>query len=168
MPYLVLGDIDTLLSVGIIKVSTESGVYYDEIRYYAESLGQLKIDLFLIIINPENKKFEIVIGEVKDISSLGLKEYSQLIGYCLSSYSGYGLLINVNGGASKNLTDLLALDEDLSIVRRLTQAGELIEHQFGVFKWNSKNSQAESLQLGRIYSLPAMIIELCDKIKTGT
>jgi len=148
-----------------MKVCGEAGVLYDEIRQYAESLGQLNIDIFLIVINPVNKKFEVIIGEVKDISALGLKEYSQLVGYCFSSYANYGLLINVNTGASKNLIDLLALDEDLSTVIRTKQSGEQISHQFGVFKWNPINGRLESLQLGKIQSLSDMILQICDKLR---
>jgi len=165
LEYIILGEIDTLLAHGIMKVCDDAGVLFKEVKHYTENLGQLNVDVFLIVINPENKKFEVIISEVKDISSMGLKEYSQLMGYCLSSYSKYGLLINVNNGVSKNLNDLLLLDYDLSTVNRIIQKGEMITHQFGVFKWNSINNRLESLQLGKIHSLSEMIIEICDKLK---
>jgi len=165
LKYAVLGCTDTPLSDGILNVCTEAGILFNEIRFYAESLGQLNVDAFLLVVNPENRKFEIIIAEVKDVASLGLKEYSQLMGYCLSSYSSYGLLINVNNGASKNLTDLLVLDKDLSSVTRLKHNGASITHEFGVFRWNTTNSRLESLELGKIRSISEMIIRICGRLK---
>ena len=71
-------------------------------RIFAQNVPPLNLDIFGLITN--GKKFELLILEVKLVKSAGLKEWSQLVGYCLVSGARYGLLVNINNGSSSRRT----------------------------------------------------------------
>ena len=64
------------------------------------------------VVVTNGKKFEIVILEIKLRETVGLNQWSQLIGYNLVSNAKYGLLININAGASERLKRILTFDVD--------------------------------------------------------
>lgn len=99
---------------------------------YSRTTPPLNLDIFGVITNGVH--FEIVILEVKLVNAVGLNEWSQLVGYNLVSDAKYGLLININAGASERLRGILSLNEDCSkIVRRKTDGTE-IEHLLGFMR----------------------------------
>lgn len=55
---------------------------------YANKVQPLDLDVFALIT--DGHTFEIAILEVKLMKSVGLKEWSQLIGYCLVSMPNMG------------------------------------------------------------------------------
>lgn len=130
---------------------------------YSKITPPLNLDIFGVITNGVH--FEIVILEVKLVNAVGLSEWSQLVGYNLVSDAKYGLLINIDAGASERLRGILSLNEDCSkIVRRKTDGTE-IEHLLGFMQWNTITQNFEYTNLGQIYSLSALSTELIGRFK---
>ncbi len=123
---------------------------------YSKSVHRLHLDIAILIENKENRKFEIVIFEVKRVSNLGLTELSQLIGYCLVSKSKFGILINVDKAVSREFSIILDADKDLTQIIRLID-GMQIEHKLGVMVWNSNTHKIEYTNSGSIKTIPELI-----------
>lgn len=121
---------------------------------YSRITPPLNLDIFGVVTN--GTKFEIVILEVKLRTAVGLKEWSQLVGYNLVSNARYGLLININAGASERLNQILSFDVDSSKIIRMKKSGELIEHLLGFMQWNSVTWNFEYTNLGQLPSLSAL------------
>jgi len=86
------------------------------LQAFSRKTPPLNLDIFGVITNGEN--FEIVILEVKLRENVGLAEWSQLLGYTVVSNAKYGLLINIDAGASSRLTGILTAEADASRVVR--------------------------------------------------
>lgn len=121
---------------------------------YSRITSPLNLDIFGVFTN--GIKFEIVILEVKLRAAVGLNEWSQLLGYNLVSNAKYGLLININAGASERLVRILSFDEDASKIIRLKKDGNIIEHLLGFMQWNTITQNFEYSNLGQISSLSAL------------
>lgn len=121
---------------------------------YSRITSPLNLDIFGVFTN--GIKFEIVILEVKLRSAVGLNEWSQLLGYNLVSNARYGLLINIDAGASERLIRILSFDEDASKIIRLKNDGAKIEHLLGFMQWNTITQNFEYSNLGQISSLSAL------------
>ena len=121
------------------------------------------MDIFGIITN--GIKFVILILEVKLKPSVGLAEWSQLLGYNLVSDAKYGLLINIDGGASNRLVHILSTEKDTSKIVRIKENGHRIEHLFGFMQWNSLTQNFEYSNLGQIWSLSALSNELINQFE---
>lgn len=117
----------------------------------------LSVDIFALIT--DGNKFQILILEVKLMNSVGLKEWSQLVGYCLVSGAKYGLLLNVNNGASPRLSEILSTKAYISNIRNVID-NEVNEHCLGFMQWDSLTQSFEYTNLGFIKSLS----ELSDRI----
>ena len=112
------------------------------------------MDIFCVVTNGE--KFEIVILEIKLRESVGLNQWSQLVGYNLVSNAKYGLLINIDAGASDRLSHILSFDVDSSKIVRKKENGSEIEHLLGFMQWNTITQNFEYSNLGQISSLSAL------------
>lgn len=123
-------------------------------KEYSRITSPLNLDIFGVFTN--GIKFEIVILEVKLRSAVGLNEWSQLLGYNLVSNARYGLLINIDAGASERLIRILSFDEDASKIIRLKNDGTKIEHLLGFMQWNTITQNFEYSNLGQISSLSAL------------
>lgn len=132
------------------------------LKEFAQSVHRLHLDISVVIENKINGKFEIIIFEIKKVESLGLKELSQLIGYCLVSKSKFGILINIDKRVSREFSIILNSNKDLTNIKRTLDDGELIEHKLGVMIWNSTTLKFEYTNTGAIKALP-MLIELTEK-----
>ena len=110
----------------------------------------LNLDIFALIT--DGQKFELLILEVKLMNSAGLKEWSQLVGYCLVSGAKYGLLLNIDNGASQRLSHILSTEEHLSTIRTIVN-GKPQEHYLGFMQWDSLTHDFEYSNLGCIKSL---------------
>lgn len=95
------------------------------------------------------------------MNSVGLKEWSQLVGYCLVSGAKYGLLINVDHGASPRLSDILQDNENLSYIRTIEQ-NKVNKHLLGFMQWDSLTKCFDYSNLGTIKT----ISELCQCINS--
>ena len=124
---------------------------------FARSVPPLNLDIFALIT--DGTKFEMLILEVKLMSSAGLKEWSQLVGYCLVSGAKYGLLINIDNGASERLSEILSSERHLSHIKTIVSENER-EHCLGFMQWNSLTQNFEYSNLGFLRSLSALSKEI--------
>jgi hypothetical protein len=127
---------------------------------YIQKSPPLNLDVFGVITNGE--KFEFIIIEVKQVRGVGLSEWSQLLGYCVVSDAKYGLLINIDAGASNRLSSLLAVDQDISKLLRIKRNEECIEHYLGFMQWNSLTKNFEYSNLGQLWSVSKLSDHLID------
>ncbi len=127
---------------------------------FAQRVPPLNLDIFALITDGE--KFEILILEVKLMNSAGLKEWSQLVGYCLVSGAKYGLLVNIDNGSSPRLSQILSTEEHLSHIRTLV-SGKLKEHCLGFMQWDSLTQNFEYSNLGLIKSLSELSDQLANE-----
>ena len=121
---------------------------------YSRTTPPLNLDIFAVVTNGIN--YEIVILEVKLREAVGLNQWSQLIGYNLVSNARYGLLINIDAGASSRLVGILSSDVDASKIIRRKADGTFVEHLLGFMEWNTVTQNFEYSGLGQIHSLSAL------------
>lgn len=127
---------------------------------FAQQVPPLNLDIFALIT--DGIKFELLILEVKLMNSAGLKEWSQLIGYCLVSGAKYGLLVNIDNDASPRLAQILSTEDHLSHIRTLVNdIGH--EHCLGFMQWDSLTQNFEYSNLGLIKSLSALSEQLASE-----
>lgn len=119
-------------------------------RDFAQRTPPLNLDIFALIT--DGTKFELLILEVKLMNSVGLKEWSQLVGYCLVSGSKYGLLLNIDNGASPRLAQILSTEEHLSYIKTIANDTSQ-NHCLGFMEWDSLTQNFEYSNLGFIKSL---------------
>lgn len=124
---------------------------------FAQRVPPLNLDIFALIT--DGIKFELLILEVKLMKSVGLKEWSQLVGYCLVSGAKYGLLVNIDNGSSPRLSQILSTEAHLSHIRTLVM-DNINEHCLGFMQWDSLTQNFEYSNLGLIKSLSALCEEL--------
>ncbi len=132
---------------------------------YAQSIPPLNLDIFGVIT--DSLKFEIIILEIKLLPAVGLSEWSQLIGYSLVSRSRYGILINIDNGASTRLKEILQLNHDLSQINTI-QGNLEIPHKLGFMQWNSITCNFEYSSVGIIGSLSSLSNEIINDFTTQT
>lgn len=147
------------LKKGLAEIIAENGITTTSIIDFANSTPPLSLDIFALIT--DGTDYELLIIEVKLLDNVGLSQLSQLIGYCIVSNAQYGLLINVNGGESPRLVDLLSNEPDVTYIRRMLAYGSrLIEHNLGVMEWDSEVQNLYYSGYGRIET----ISKLCEML----
>ncbi len=120
------------------------------VRDFAQRTPPLNLDIFALIT--DGIQFELLILEVKLMNSAGLKEWSQLVGYCLVSSAKYGLLINIDNGASPRLAQILSTEHHLSCIETIVH-GNQQDHYLGFMQWDSLTQSFEYSNLGLIKTL---------------
>lgn len=130
------------------------------VKDFAQRVPPLNIDIFALIT--DGTQFEILILEVKLMNSAGLKEWSQLVGYCLVSGAKYGLLVNIDNGASPRLAHILSSENHISDILTVVN-GEKHEHCLGFMQWDSLTQNFEYSNLGLIKSLSELSNYLADE-----
>lgn len=120
------------------------------VRNFAQRVPPLNLDIFALIT--DGNQFEILILEVKLMNSAGLKEWSQLVGYCLVSGAKYGLLVNIDNGASPRLTSILSTENHISNIKEVID-DKIHVHCLGFMQWDSLTQSFEYSNLGLIKSL---------------
>lgn len=130
------------------------------IKKFTNRVPPLNLDIFALIT--EGVRFEILILEVKLMNSVGLKEWSQLVGYCLVSGAKYGLLVNIDNGASPRLAHILSTEKHISDIQTIVD-GKEHEHCFGFMQWDSLTKNFEYSNLGLIKSLSELSNYLVDE-----
>lgn len=130
------------------------------VRSFAQSVPPLNLDIFALIT--DGMRFEILILEVKLMNSAGLKEWSQLVGYCLVSGAKYGLLVNIDNGASPRLAHILSTENHISDIQT-TIDGKNYEHCLGFMQWDSLTQGFEYSNLGMIKSLSELSNQIADE-----
>lgn len=142
------------LTSGLRELIRQYPVECECLAEYSRITPPLNLDIFGVVTN--GTKFEMVILEIKLKDAVGLNEWSQLIGYNLVSDAKYGLLINIDAGASERLTRILSFNEDASKIIRKKKNGAIIEHLLGFMQWNSVTQNFEYSNLGQIASLSSL------------
>lgn len=138
------------LKTNLQRMISENPLVCNCVRDFAKRVPPLNLDIFALIT--DGNQFEILILEVKLMNSAGLKEWSQLVGYCLVSGAKYGLLVNIDNGASPRLAHILSSEAHISYIQNLV-AGSMQEHQLGFMQWDSLTQGFEYSNLGLIKSL---------------
>ncbi len=147
------------LKKGLTEIIAENRITTKSIIDFANSTPPLSLDIFALIT--DGKDYELLIIEVKLMDNVGLTQLSQLIGYCIVSNAQYGLLINVNGGESPRLVDLLTNEPDVTCIRRtLAYSSRLVEHNLGVMEWDGEVKNLYYSGYGRIETISM----LCDML----
>ena len=129
---------------------------------FAERTPPLNLDIFALIT--DGIKFELLILEVKLVKSAGLREWSQLIGYCLVSGAKYGLLVNIDNGCSPRLFYMLQTERHMSNIQTMV-SDEHREHLLGFMQWNSYTNNFEYSTLGIIKSLSDLSSRLASEFE---
>lgn len=119
-------------------------------RTFAQQTPPLNLDIFALIT--DGQKFELLILEIKLMNSVGLKEWSQLVGYCLVSGAKYGLLVNIDNGSSSRLSQILSTEDHISHIQTIV-GNQNREHCLGFMQWDSLTQNFEYSNLGFIKSL---------------
>lgn len=117
---------------------------------FSKRVPPLSLDIFALVT--DRQKFELLILEVKLVKSAGLREWSQLVGYCLVSGAKYGLLLNIDNGSSPRLSQMLQTEKHISHIRTFVNERKY-EHILGFMQWNSLTQNFEYSNLGTIKSL---------------
>ena len=136
----------------------------DKLREYSKEIYHLRLDITLLLENKRNGKFDLVIFEIKKVKSLGLSEFSQLIGYCLVSKIKFGILINIDNGLSSDFSSILESDRDITEIKRIID-NKIFEHDFGVIFYNSSTKQFEYSNLGKVKTIPNLVNHLLQNIR---
>jgi hypothetical protein len=147
--YWKIGEMKSKLEELITEHPTECNC----LRDFTRKMPPLNVDIFSVIT--DGIKFELLVLEVKLRKSAGLAQWSQLIGYCMVTDCKYGLLVNVDGGASDRLIELLRQNIDVSKIIRLKDNNQ-IEALLGFMEWNSITKNFEYSGLGQLCSLSSI------------
>jgi hypothetical protein len=137
-------------------------------RYY-ERVLPLNLDVFLVVMDPVGR-FEIVICEVKRRPALGLRELSQLIGYCIIANCTYGLLINVDNACSERFRDILRHEQGITHIYRTLApqpALPVLRHHIGVMMWNSVTERMTYTRTGAVLTIPHLCVQIADSLNSA-
>ena len=118
--------------------------------HFSQNVPMLNLDIFALIT--DGTRFELLILEVKRMNNAGLKEWSQLLGYCMVSGAKYGLLVNIDHGTSSRLSQILSSEEHISHVREAID-NKVIEHCLGFMQWDSITHDFSYTNLGKIKTI---------------
>ena len=129
---------------------------------FVQRVPPLNLDIFALIT--DGNRFELLILEIKLMNSAGLKEWSQLVGYCLVSGAKYGLLVNVDNGSSPRLSQILSTEDHISHIRTLVN-NESHEQCLGFMQWDSLTQNFEYSNLGMIKSLSELSEHLASEFQ---
>lgn len=153
--YWEMGELKTKLK----KIIKEHPMECECVTNFVNNVSPLSLDIFGIVTN--GKQFKIIILEIKKRDAVGLSEWSQLLGYTMVADASYGLLINVDSGASPRLIDILTFEKDLSKIQRIKQGkNEMAIHLLGFMEWNSLTQNFEYSNLGELHSISILTNEL--------
>lgn len=130
------------------------------VKSFANNVPPLNLDIFALVT--DGNKFQILILEVKLMDAAGLKEWSQLVGYCLVSGAKYGLLINIDNGASTRLASILSTEKHLSHIKTVV-GNDVHEHCLGFMQWDSLAKCFDYSNLGLVKSLSDLSVRIADE-----
>lgn len=148
------------LKSNLQKIISLHPVKCECVSSFAAIVPPLNLDIFALIT--DGIKFEILILEIKLMNSVGLKEWSQLVGYCLVSRAKYGLLVNIDNGPSERLAHILTSEDSLSNILTVID-GKQYAHHLGFMEWDSLTQNFEYSNLGMIKSLSDLSRQLANE-----
>lgn len=151
------------LKANLHRILSEHPVECACARAFAQRVPPLSLDIFALVT--DGVKFELLILEIKLVRSAGLKEWSQLVGYCLVSGAKYGLLVNIDNGSSPRLMHILSTEQHLSHINT-TVNNEQREHFLGFMQWDSLTQNFEYSNLGAVKSLSNLSEQISAEFNT--
>lgn len=151
------------LKANLQRILSEHPIECACARAFSQRVPPLSLDIFALVT--DGIKFELLILEIKLVRSAGLKEWSQLIGYCLVSGAKYGLLVNIDNGGSPRLTHILSTEQHLSHIDTAVNS-EQREHFLGFMQWDSLTQNFEYSNLGAVKSLSDLSEQLSAEFNT--
>lgn len=142
-------------------IARNNGNVSEALKTFARGVPKLRTDMVILADNPETNKCAMVIVEVKLLNSAGLSELSQLIGYNLVSKVKYGILVNVGGGISPELQDILLADADVTeIERKISVPPYTQQHKIGVMSYIPSTGNLEYIETLSGVSIPSLASEI--------
>lgn len=150
------------LKSNLLRIISENKEKCECVKCFSQRVPPLNLDIFGLIT--DGIKFELLILEVKLMNSTGLKEWSQLLGYCLVSGSKYGLLINIDNGASPRLSQILSTEEHISYIQEVVR-NDIVEHRLGFMQWDGLTHNFEYSNLGMVKSLSDLSHQLINDFR---
>lgn len=156
--YWGIGELKTNLQRIIIEHPAECACAAE----FAQRVPPLNLDIFALIT--DGVKFELLILEIKLLKSVGLSEWSQLVGYCLVSLAKYGLLLNIDNDGSQRLKQMLTTEKHMSHITTLVN-NERHEHCLGFMQWDSLTQNFEYSNLGYIKSISSLSERIAAEFK---
>jgi hypothetical protein len=141
------------LKTNLRRIILDAPALYSCAEQFSELVPPLNLDIFALI--SDGLKFQLLVLEIKLVKSAGLKEWSQLVGYCLVAGAKYGLLVNIDNGGSARLTQILHSEPHLSHIQTVMN-GEIREHNLGLMQWNSSTKNFEYSSYGAVKSLSGL------------
>lgn len=133
----------------------------DALRKYSLDVPKIRTDIAVVFDNPKTNKFQILLIEAKLLGSAGLTQLSQLLGYCLVTKAEYGLLINIGGGISNELADIIAFDKDVIKIDRTLKAPPFkILHKIGIMSYIPATNGFQYYPTESVGSLPQVVGEI--------
>ena len=151
------------LNKGLNQIIKNNGLTCKDLLSFAANAPAIDIDIFGVAVMGDH--FRLMIAEIKRDRPVGLTEYSQLLGYCISSNAQYGLLINVNAGESDELARIIRTQPSITHIIRLLpdKNGAKQETKLAVMRWNHKT---ETLFYSNLGTLPTLG-KMCEDISSG-
>ena len=146
------------LRKGLEAIVRENEISTRSIIDFLNRTPPLSLDIFALIT--DGVRYQLLIIEVKDLKAVGLQQFSQLIGYSIVSRAQYGLLVNVDGGVSPRLTELIHTDVDLMTIDQVLSSGERAQHHYGVMEWDSLTHNLTYTEFGAIGSIRKLCSQL--------
>lgn len=132
---------------------------------FSKDIPKVRTDTIVLFDNPTTDKFTIVIVEVKLLSSAGLSEFSQLIGYNLVTKIEYGILVNVGGRVSTDLNSILISDADVTKIERIISTPPYKQmHKIGVMSYNPTTKNLDYIETLTGVSIPKLVQEIENKL----
>ena len=141
-------------------VSESDGATSSKLVTFTRDAPEIRTDLFVVLDNPQTNRFFIVIIEAKYTNAVGLKELSQLLGYCLVAKAGYGLLINIDGGVSNELSRIITTDSAITNIQRQISDDEIAVTKVGIMTFRANSNILEYHSGACVQSIPTMVNEL--------
>ena len=138
------------LKTNLQKIINENPEKCSCAKKFAQQVPPLNLDIFALIT--DGVHFQLLILEVKLGKSVGLQEWSQLVGYCLVSGAKFGLLVNIDNGASPRLAHILSTEYHLSNIQTTVNKVNK-EHCLGFMQWDSLTQNFDYSNLGMIQSI---------------
>lgn len=142
------------LRKGLNAIVQENSITIQSIIDFLNRTPPLSLDIFALIT--DGIDYQLLIIEVKDMKAVGLQQFSQLVGYSIVGRAKYGLLVNVDGGESPRLTELIHTDEDLMTIDQILSSEKRIQHHYGVMEWDSLTHNLTYTENGTIGSIPKL------------
>ena len=160
--YLIFFEQNKALDTILHNLSVQSGL---NIMPDGEYVPKLKLDIVFLIVSPQQQT-KLILIEAKYLAQLGLKDYSQLVGYLqVAKIIDTGLLLLIQKGESKvqvsnDFSEIMALKKlPMNWLIELKNTSEQYQFKTGIIHYIPKNGieWLNTKDLGGISSFESFI-----------